>query len=846
MFMVRNLKAVLEKQKEALASLEKEIAGIEATDWVTENQKLKTELSKCHESLNKLKSDNTRLNEENKKLRAALYEQFYNEKIQVLNAAEKRMDVYYRANYEGEINRLTSLEMFIKNKINEMANVLRENRVSLEDEMFVRLEELRSQLNIKVAKVREEIMKQAKSYGEIKAAELSKLRQEHVTEAEIRARTKQNNIESLIGLNVINKLGILLLVIGVITAAQFTYFRLPDTLKGIFTFAVGILLLITGELLNRKKPNVFSLGITSGGVAVLYVALVLSYFQFKILGTYPALGLCVLITTGAFILSQRYNSQTISSFAMIGGYLPIFSIAGSKTMVYGAMVYFVVLNLLALIISVNKKWMVTAYIGFVLNVIGTCYISNILIEGSPFRPLFTRDGLIALFYILFAFIIYTLIPITGTYRKKIGFKASDILLLTLNTFISSVLLYLAFYAVDMKDFTGLLALVFSIVYLSLGRFIEKKMAKEKKAAALFYITGLTFVILIIPFQFGKVWLTLGWLVEGVAILSYGIYKELKGFKKSGTVVSLLCLWSFLFFDLINFYDSLFTFKYLAITAGSFIVLGTMIYKKHLFDMPSKVFKYCTFINLWFFSLYLIMMELKPFLSEMMLKTDYNSNFLIISAMILASFAIAYVIPRVKILCDDVMKGISVSIYTLSLLSVFGLNFVSPVKGYLTEVPIAAKAVGTIELAVIAVLAILAMRDLLLHFMIGRELGIEWYPLVLSFYFILLLTQSLITQYNLEFNNALISIIYIATALAWITFGFIKRYVLIRRFGLALSMLSVAKLFLIDLAFLTQGYRIVSYFVFGLILIAISFVYQYFNKRLDTISEVMPDDKKDNI
>lgn len=481
MSMIQNLKTVLDKQKDILASLEKEIAGIEANDLVTENQKLKTDLTKYHESLNKVKSDNTRLTEENKRLRTALYEQFYNEKIQVLNAAEKRMDVYYRSNFEGEINRLTKLEIHIKNKINEMAKVLRENRVSIEDEIFVRLEELRTQLNVKVAKAREEIIRQTKAYGEIKADELSKLKQEQVTEAEIRARTKQNNIESLIGLNIINKLGILLLIIGIITAAQFTYFRLPDTLKGIFTFAVGILLLITGELLNRKKPNVFSLGITSGGVAVLYVALVLSYFQFNILGMYQALGLCVLITAGAFVLSQRYNSQTISTFAMIGGYLPIFSIAGSKTMVYGAMVYFVVLNLLALIISVNKKWMVTAYIGFVLNVIGSIYISEILLDGTPFRPMFTSDGLITIFYILFAFIIYTLIPITGTYTKKIGFKNSDIVLLSLNTFISSFLLYVALYSVDLKDFTGLLSLVLSIVYLSLGRFIEKNMEKEKNS-----------------------------------------------------------------------------------------------------------------------------------------------------------------------------------------------------------------------------------------------------------------------------------------------------------------------------------------------------------------------------
>jgi len=186
-----------------------------------------------------------------------------------------------------------------------------------------------------------------------------------------------------------------------------------------------------------------------------------------------------------------------------------------------------------------------------------------------------------------------------------------------------------------------------------------------------------------------------------------------------------------------------------------------------------------------------------------------------------------------------------SIYALALLTLFSLNFTSPVKGYLVEMPLAISIVGTLELALIAFLSILAVRDLVLYFVIDHKLGIEWYPLAISLYFVIILTQNLITQYRLEFSNAAISIIYLAAALTWIIFGFAKRYVFIRRFGLAMSMLSVAKLFIIDLAFLTQGYRIVSYFVFGIILLAISFVYQYFNKKLENICEVMPDDKKNS-
>jgi uncharacterized membrane protein len=129
--------------------------------------------------------------------------------------------------------------------------------------------------------------------------------------------------------------------------------------------------------------------------------------------------------------------------------------------------------------------------------------------------------------------------------------------------------------------------------------------------------------------------------------------------------------------------------------------------------------------------------------------------------------------------------------------------------------------------------------------VERKMGIEWYPLIISGYFVVVLTQNLIAQFNLSFSNAAISIIYVLTALAWIIFGFARRYSFIRKFGLGLALLSVIKLFLIDLASLTEGSRIISYFVLGVILIAISFVYQYFNKRLELKEGVRADAEKGN-
>lgn len=845
MSMVDKLKSILAQQKETLANLESEISRIEASDLVTENQSLKTELSRCQVDLRNEKEHNLVISEDNKKLRNAIYEQLYNEKIQILNSTNKKLEVYYSSNIQGELNRLTSFEKSVKKRIDEMAGTLKQNRIDISDDIYLKLDELKILLNTKVTNARTELQKNSKAFATDRAEEFEKLRREQVTDQEVKGRVKQNNIESFIGLNLINKLGILLLIIGVIAASQFTYFKLPDVLKCIVVFIIGFAMLVAGEILNRKKPNVFSLGLTSGGIAILYVALALSFFKFEVIGKYPALGLSVLITAGAFVLSQRYNSQTISAFAMIGGYLPIFSIDGNKTMIYGAMVYFVILNILALIISGNKKWTITAYIGFCLNVFGSIYTSTIMLEGRSHGTPFTIDDLITIIYITFAFVIYTLIPVVGTIKKKLSFKRSDIVLLALNTVISTLFLYSIFYAVNLSDYTGLLAIAFAVVYMALGKLVEKLMPNEKKAIALFLITGLTFVVLIIPFQFGRVWLSLGWLVEGIAILSYGIYKEIKAFKRTGVIISLLCLWAFGIFDLTNIDSYLFVYKYLAITVGSIIILGTLIFKNNLDGKGIQIFKYATTINIWIFSLYIIGSKLRDLLSDMLSRSSFDLDYLITAAMVLVSFVIAYFIPRIKVLLDKFMKVISVIIYCIGLVTLFALNFNSPVIGHLNEVPLSISVIGTIELVVIALLSVFVVRDLVLTLVAEKKFGIEWYPLVISLYFVVILTQNLITQFSLEINNAVISIIYLITALAWITFGFVKRYALIRRFGLGLCMLAVAKLFIIDLSFLSQGYRIVSYFVFGVTLIAISFVYQYFNKRIDTIGGVVLDDKKNN-
>lgn len=76
----------------------------------------------------------------------------------------------------------------------------------------------------------------------------------------------------------------------------------------------------------------------------------------------------------------------------------------------------------------------------------------------------------------------------------------------------------------------------------------------------------------------------------------------------------------------------------------------------------------------------------------------------------------------------------------------------------------------------------------------------------------------------------LSVLWVIYALGLIVAGVVRKSAAVRWQGLGLLCVAVVKVFFFDLSFLTRFYRIISFFVLGLVLLAVSFFYQ---KRLKT-------------
>jgi hypothetical protein len=841
--MKHKLHTLRENQRSILSEYEVFITEYESVDFINENRSLKEDIQQSKQRLQELEKMYENTVKENQKLRAALQEQILDEKLNILKVSKKNLDTYFEDQSSTHQNRLTSFEQKTKRQMNDLKQKAIKHLGEEKDSIIEQLDQISADLTEKIRTHREQIALEEKKLANHMSSQMDGLALEEITEEVAQKRMKQNQIEMKIGLNWVNKIGILLILFGVAAASKYTYSTwFNDYMKGIVFFLLGGLLLVGGEWSYRKAKYVFATGLLGGGVSVLYGAIFYSYFLLDIIHIGTGLILSIIVTCTAILLSLRYHSKTICSLGLVGGYLPLFSyifaFGLSGSYFYAAMGYLFLLNLSILIISLWKTWSVVHYISFLFHLPALFY----LVFHAPSVE-------ISMIYSVLTFMMYLVVVLAYPFTHRLPLKIWDIALLSLNTLFSCLILYFLFDKANLNDYRGLLALVFCLVYIGLGQFMEKVMSQEKYTMILFYATSLTFAVLMIPFQFGVQWLSLGWLIEGIILMIYGFRSQMKTLELAGWGIFTLCISSFFLFDvlqMLNPFDGTveyFDFKYFAVMAGmTFIMLFYLLEQRknnsffHRWIRETiSYYKYFTLANVW---IYLLYSGVKLY--------DYGIPYQLYHyefyKMILVAFitiGLAYVFTKIPLIYDKVVRYYSLFLYGLGFLICLWLTISTPVlkANYADNTAFEYFSLGI--LISYNVFVLFNARDILITFIREKYKNIELYPMIISIYLLGNITAFMIVQFQLGDIGLLFSFIYLILAIGYILYGFKKRYVYIRRIGLGLALLSTSKLFLYDLSFLTAGSKIIAYFCFGIILLGISFIYQ-------KISNIMGDQDVEKI
>ena len=832
---LNNVKKTLLEQKEKTESLSALVSAIEENDLSKENDKLQTEIIANNQKIEKLSSELSQIKQEHETLKKSLFDQVLKQKNEVITQVNKEVESYFKTSLFVNGKNIIAVQSDLKQKSDKLHETLKTELIADKKSFEEQITSLNKSIEEEIKKLHE---KNKATFNEEKKNikdEINKFASSPLTEEQIKRTVISNSAEVNAGSKVANIAGMFLILLGVIFGAQYTYSVILSNsfLKSIFAFAIGIIFLILGEWQNKKSNGSFSTGLTAGGIGILFASTAISFFNLHVISSITAATICILVSACAFYLSLRYNSQLIGIFALIGGYLPITSADSTASTMYGVLVYFLILNALSLFISKEKKWLPLNFISFFFNSIAIFTI--ILFNSNYVTPSFT------LTYVMINFIVYCLIVLINPFIKKVTLKTGDIVLLTLNTVFHCSFVYILIWIYHLNYLSVILSIIFCLIFFIFAKTIDIKI-QDKRLSALFYLTSLVFYILCIPLQFGKAYLSTGWLFESIALICYGVLKKDKLFENSGRAIFVFCFLAFITCDILLYFGTDdFLFKYLLLTLGSITICFVYIYsiKKEKINLNNNlaIFINAALINVWLFLCYSSIY----YSSKITFWQDFNEELIFVySASVIASISMLYgfILLKIKYLNEFVTGFFPQALFLIGtaiclIINLFSINSDSlsslAQKGLNIET---FKNISYCLRIIINIISVLAFREFISRFIQKGRLPFEYLPLTVSVLILCLTVQFSIFQMSISFASMQISFLFMLASALWIYIGFKKLYPSMRRLGLITSFASVAKLFIIDLAFLTQSQRILSYFVFGIVLVIISYIYQHFYRKFE--------------
>lgn len=348
------------------------------------------------------------------------------------------------------------------------------------------------------------------------------------------------DIEKLIGENIINKIGIIITVIGIAIGAKYAidHELISPLTRIILGYAAGLGLLGFAIKLKQKYEN-YSAVLLSGAMATMYFITFAAYGYYDLIPQILTFALMVMFTIFTVTAAIIYNKHIVAHIGLVGAYAVPFLLSQDSGRADILFTYMSIINTGILFTAFKKYWRSLNYSAFGITwiIFLTWYkfsyrtysdysYRNYGISGIN-EDLFLGLTFLVIFFSIFyaTFLSYKLI-------KKEQFEYKDIALILINSFIMygvgySILDNHPIGTYYLGLFTVLNAIIHSIVSIVVFR---NKLADK----ALFYlISGLVLVFLTLtaPVQLDGNWVTLLWAGEATLLFWLGRTKNISFYEK---------------------------------------------------------------------------------------------------------------------------------------------------------------------------------------------------------------------------------------------------------------------------------------------------------------------------
>ncbi|MFW1839187.1 DUF2339 domain-containing protein [Acinetobacter gyllenbergii] len=351
--------------------------------------------------------------------------------------------------------------------------------------------------------------------------------------------------------NPILRVAVAVLMVGVVLLLRFAseHWQLSLGVKLSFIAVAGVVTTAAGYLL-QKKNQLFAVALQGVGLAVVFLTLIFSHHFAVIASLATASVLFVILLSATVYLSLKQQALYLAMLALTMAYLAPLVIPQNHPDVIFLFGYYFVINLAVAALNFIQPWKILHQIAFFATMfIGGATI-GIYAKTTQFD---TLDIILWLHMALFIWlsIRYSQLMLRAQNTQQQTAQPPERLqpILDVGLIFSVPVLGFSLHAYLMHNSTQALtwgAVALAIVYISLNIWIKRQHPQLSILAKSFFILAVVFVALIFPLAKGAHWTSTGWVIQGTALIVWGVTERYRLSRYVGVALVLLSSVALLF------------------------------------------------------------------------------------------------------------------------------------------------------------------------------------------------------------------------------------------------------------------------------------------------------------
>lgn len=184
-------------------------------------------------------------------------------------------------------------------------------------------------------------------------------------------RPKKPALETKVGLTLINRIGVITLVLGV---AFFFKWAVDNNWIGpagrvILGILAGFAALAIADFLWRKGQQIFAQGVTGAGIAILFLSIYAAFAFYHLVPQSLAFVCLCVAAAMTVVLALRYASQAIAALGFFGGYITPILLSSGEDRPWFLFSYVLALSAGAVALTKRRGWRTIEILSFISTVI---------------------------------------------------------------------------------------------------------------------------------------------------------------------------------------------------------------------------------------------------------------------------------------------------------------------------------------------------------------------------------------------------------------------------------------------------------------------------------------------